>query len=300
MSRRPSLPAMPPPFPPAFESLLHTLLGRSRDVASARDDQRRARRAVLSQSGTFVGHRPYVRGDDPRRIDWAACARTGGFFVKQLEQEERRSTALLLDLSPSLGCGETPRRVWQLRVAAVLGGLALLHLDGVSVLAPGAGDAEVRAFAGARALPALLRHLQSLPFVVVEPSHAIARAMQEHLPARVHWLSDFADPAAVARPLQALRRGGIAVTGWLPEVPADRDPAVAGYVRVVDPCSGNELAVPIDAALRTELRAQLATLATRQDRLFLQAGAPLVRWLVPAVDDTSVGPWAPLVARGSA
>ena len=87
MKRRLPWPVVPPPFPAPFVQRLHALLGQPVSFAGAPDHLQRARRAVLSQSGTFVGHRPYVRGDDLRRIDWAAYARTGALYCKQLEPE---------------------------------------------------------------------------------------------------------------------------------------------------------------------------------------------------------------------
>ncbi len=285
MSRRRALPTLPPPFPAPFLTTLHSLLAQPVLVGGTSDQRLRARRAVLSQSGTFVGHRPYVRGDDLRRIDWAAYARTGEMFVKQLEQEERRTAALLLDLSPSLLAGAPPRRLAMLRAAAILGGLALTHLDGLTVLAPGAGDLAVRPFVGVHALAALLTHLEALPVVEVASSDAIALVLKRSVPGRVHWLSDFAVPKDIERPLQALRRRGVLVHGWLPELASDHHVAANGYVRVADPETGEELVVPMDDRFRAELERQLAMLATQQNRLFAQAGAPLVRWPVPAVDD---------------
>jgi uncharacterized protein (DUF58 family) len=297
VSARGALPEVPPPFPPAFTALLHSLLARPASIEGAVEQRQRARRAVLRQSGTFVGHRPYVRGDDLRRIDWAAYARTGGMFVKQLEEEERRTAALLLDLSPSLLVGEGTRRLAMLRAAAVLGGLALLHLDGLTVLAPGAGAAAVQPFVGVQALPALLAHLEALPVAAAGPGDALALLLARSVPGRVHWLSDFAVPRDVERPLHALRRRGASVVGWLPELPGDRDVPERGLVRVVDPETGEELVVPVDAAFAAELRRQLSALATQQDRMFAHAGAPLVRWRAPRPAQLEPAAWTPLVAR---
>lgn len=296
MKRTPTLPPVPPPFPEPFVQLLHRLLAQRVDVASAPEQQARARRALLSQSGTFVGHRPYVRGDDLRRLDWAAYARTGELFVKQLEQEERRTAALLLDLSASLLAGDGPRRLHLLRLAAILGGLSLLQLDGLTVLAPGAGAQAVRTFAGAGMLPALLAHLEALPVVSADPAAALETALRTSLPGRVHWLSDFAVPRIVERPLLALRRRGIAVRGWLPELPSDREVPTNGFLRVADPETGDEVVVPIDAAFAAELRRQLATLATHQDRMFTQAGAALVRWRPGKANEFVLADFLPIVA----
>lgn len=273
------------------------MLAQPTTIAAARDDRQRARRAVLSQSGTFVGHRPYVRGDDLRRIDWAAYARTGALFTKQLEEEERRAATLLLDLSPSLLAGEPPRRLWALRIAAIVGGLSLVHLDALTVIAPGAGAAAVATFAGVGMLDALLLHLDSLPVATVGADEAVALALQRGAPGRVHWIADFAVPKDIELPLLAMRRRGVRVTGWLPELATDREPPAGGYVRVADPETGAELAVPIDGAFAQELRRQLVALARQQDGLFAHAGAPLVRWSAPAPDDVSVAAYQAIVAR---
>lgn len=297
--RAPTLPSLPPPFPPAFQQLLARLLAQPVALGSTRDDRHRAKRAVLSQSGTFVGHRPYAHGDDLRRLDWAAYARTGQLFTKQLEEEERRTATLLLDLSPSLLVGDAPRRLAVWRAAAVLGGLALARLDGLTVVAPGAGDASVRQFAGVMSLSLLLAHLEALPVTRATSGDAIELVLRQQVPGHVHWLSDFAVPADVERPLLALRRRGARVTGWLPELPADREVGTRGYLRVVDPESSEELVVPVDDALAGELRRQLAALAVAQDHLFAQAGARLVRWPAAACAEAEFAAWMPFLARCS-
>jgi uncharacterized protein (DUF58 family) len=296
VSRRlPPLPVVPERFPPAFRSLLAALLARGPRLRSARSDAQRARRRALSQSGTFVGHRPYERGDDLRRIDWAAFARSGELFVKQLEEEERRTATLVCDLSASLLAGSPPRRLAALRVAAVIGGLSLRHLDGVTVIAPGAAAAAVATFAGAGDLDALLAHLDALPIVDAAPDAAIALLLQRGVPGRVHWVSDFAVPALFERPLAALRRRGAAVTGWLPSMPEDTQVPASGYVELRDPETGEVMALPIDTALAAAMRQQLELLARRQDRLFAQFGCPLVRWHVPVADAFRLGAWQELV-----
>jgi uncharacterized protein (DUF58 family) len=293
--RGPRWPELPERFPAGFQALLHTLLAQPSPIAGARDERQRARRALLSQSGTFTGHRPYVRGDDLRRLDWAAYARSGELHVKQLEEEDRRSALVLLDLSPRLLAGEPPRRLAALRLAAILGALSLQQLDGLCIAAPGAGALSLATFTGPSALPSLLRHLDGLPVVEAAPEQVIDLVLQRGVPGRVHWLSDFARPKAAERPLLALRRRGAKVTGWLPALAADRQPPASGYLRLADPATGEELVVPIDAAFAQELGRQLALLARQQELLFAAAGAPLVRWPAPAAADFSLAAWQPIV-----
>ncbi len=281
----PGLPNVPPRFPAPFRAVLHAVLARGPQLLGGRVEPVRARRAALSQSGTFVGHRPYAPGDDLRRIDWSAYARSGELFVKQLEEEERRTATLLLDLSPSLLVGAPPRRLAALRLAAVIGGLALRHLDGLTVVAPGASLHAIAVFEGARDLDRLLQHLDELPVVAGNPRDAMGLLLQRGTGGRVHWISDFADPTGSELLLAAVRRCGGRVTGWLPELAEDRAAPKSGYVRLADPETGESFAIAIDPPLAAELQRQLEALRRRQDRLFAQCGCPLLRWPAPADGD---------------
>ncbi len=60
----------------------------------------------LSQE--FAEHRPYMAGDELRRIDWRLYARTDRLYVKEFEEETNAPVRLLLDTSGSLNYA--PRR----------------------------------------------------------------------------------------------------------------------------------------------------------------------------------------------
>lgn len=295
MARSVTLPTIPEPFPADFRSLLPALLATRGNIDAGRIERLRARRSVLSQSGTFVGHRRYERGDDLRHLDWSAYARTGELFTKQLQEDDRRAVTVVLDLSPSMFAGSPPRRLAALRLAAVLAGLALARVDGVSVVAPGAANATAR-FTGTAQLPQLLDHLQQLPVVDAAPSSAVALALQAESVGRVHWISDFAPTQEFSRPLLSLRRRGARVAGWIPTVPEDEAVPVGGYLRVVDPESARELSVPVDRALHDELRRQLALLDRQQRRMFAEAGSPLWRWDQGDFEHPRLADYLPIVA----
>ncbi len=61
----------------------------------------------LSQE--FAEHRPYIAGDEVRRIDWRVYARTDRLYVKEFEEETNAPIRLLLDVSGSLRF--TPHKV---------------------------------------------------------------------------------------------------------------------------------------------------------------------------------------------
>ncbi len=63
------------------------------------------RSPYLGVSMDFAEHRPYMPGDDIRRIDWRLFARTDRFYIKQFEAETNADVAFLLDVSASMGYG---------------------------------------------------------------------------------------------------------------------------------------------------------------------------------------------------
>ncbi len=54
----------------------------------------------------FAGHREYVRGDDPKHIDWRLYFTRDKYFIKQYEMETNFVCHLLLDVSASMRYGE--------------------------------------------------------------------------------------------------------------------------------------------------------------------------------------------------
>src|ERR1700675_394857 len=76
-------------------------------------------------SSELQEHRPYAPGDDLRRIDWAAYARTGEPVLKVFRAEEDVVARILCDASASLGCGEPPKLHTARRLAAAIGYMTL-------------------------------------------------------------------------------------------------------------------------------------------------------------------------------
>ena len=53
----------------------------------------------------FAGHRPYLPGDDLRRLDWQVWARTDRLEIRQYEEETRLRATIVVDASGSLAYG---------------------------------------------------------------------------------------------------------------------------------------------------------------------------------------------------
>lgn len=126
-------------FTEPFLRRLERLALIARHAASGQTQGER-RSPKRGQSVEFSDFRPYVMGDDFRRIDWNAYARLERFFIKLFVEEEDLAVHFLVDTSRSMDWG-TPNKLWYAtRIAGALGYIALAGLDRVTVSGIGAGQ----------------------------------------------------------------------------------------------------------------------------------------------------------------
>ena len=85
----------------------------------------------------FRQHRIYVKGDEPRRIDWRVLARSNRFFVKEYDEETNLRCLLMLDASGSMGYGASRNSKSKFdlasRIAASLAYLLLANGESVGL-----------------------------------------------------------------------------------------------------------------------------------------------------------------------
>src|SRR3954466_157871 len=118
---------------PAFVRELEALRRRlTVTVQSGASGERASRRR--GGSAEFQEHRPYAPGDDLRRVDWSAFARTGEPVLKLFRAEEASFLRRLVDASASLAFGEPQKLEVARRVAAAIGYLGLANGQRVQVL----------------------------------------------------------------------------------------------------------------------------------------------------------------------
>jgi uncharacterized protein (DUF58 family) len=148
----------------------------------------------------FLEHRPYSPGDDLRRIDWPAFARTGEPVFKLFRTEEDVVVRLLIDASASLDAGEPPKLLVAKKLAAGIGYMTIAGSERAQVLTAGEGLARTYPpTRGRSSLPTLLRELDTIA------SHGgtnLARALdavveRSERPGMLVVLSDFLDPGPV-------------------------------------------------------------------------------------------------------
>jgi uncharacterized protein (DUF58 family) len=249
-------------------------------------------RAPGAGAGTELAQlRPYESGDDARRFDAAASARTGVLHVREHVPERALTTWLVCDVSASMGFGTALRLksdvgegvgdVVSLLAVRRGGRIGLVRCGGsrLLVLAPRGGrgaHARVRAAlregvapdaAGDRASVArrvaenvnlrdVFRHTPAAPARSASLADALERVKRlATQPGLVVIVSDFRDAAGWQRPLRALgaRHELVAV-----EVGDPREGALpdAGELVVVDPESGELVEVHTsDPGLRAAFEA---------------------------------------------
>lgn len=94
----------------------------------------------LGASTDFAEHRPYMPGDDVRRMDWRLYARTDRYYVKEFEADTNTNLLVVLDVSKSMRFGDKMR--YASTLAACLAYFSSLQRDrvGLATFADGIVD----------------------------------------------------------------------------------------------------------------------------------------------------------------
>ncbi len=178
-------------FARELEALRRRLRVRARSGAGG--DHTAKRRG---SSAEFLEHRPYAPGDDLRRIDWLAFARTGEPVFKLFRAEEDVVVRLVVDASASLDSGEPTKLDVAKRVAAAIGYMALAGSERAQVMGASEGLSFVsEPSRGRNGLPKLLRDLDR---VEVKSGTDLSRAIEQvtvrsSRPGMLVVVSDFMD-----------------------------------------------------------------------------------------------------------
>ncbi len=253
------------------------------------------RRAAGRGAGTELAQiRPYQFGDDVRRIDAAATARTGLPHVRDHVPERTLTTWLVVDTSASMAFGTADRLKSDIAegVALVIGRLAVRRAGRVGLLTCGAPEVKQLPPRGGR--PALVALRKALGGVAPDghaPDDALAAALRRvNRIARGHSLvvaiSDFREgqaPIATAGGSAngAAGAGGVGRPGWVRalgalaqrhevlavEVVDPRETTLpdAGHLTLVDPETGRRFEADTSSA---ELRRRFASAElVRRDEL---------------------------------
>jgi uncharacterized protein (DUF58 family) len=270
----------PGPLPDALLRALEVSIGRRMGGLLAGD----YRSAVLGEGTELAQVRPYVPGDDVRRIDWNVTARTGETHVRVQLAERVLVTWLVLDTSPSMQFGTADRRKADVAegVAIAIGHVATRRGNRLGLVT--FGDRGPRSLPPRQGRLGLIGLLDALREERVDGEERVgATSLGEALRrtgsmarqrAVVVVVSDFRGPVDWRRPLLELA-GRHEVVAIEIRDPREQELPNAGVLWLVDPETGRQVRADTRnerlrarfAAAAAEERAQLArTLASAGSR----------------------------------
>lgn len=172
----------------------------------------------------FRQHRPYVQGDDIRRLDWKIFARADRFYIREYDEETNLRATLVLDASGSMGYrgrGGVLKFDYARKLAASMAWLLMSQQDAVGLIT---FDTKIREFIPNRTRVTHLHHLLETMIQTQPGAETSLAPVLESLAQRlkrrglVILISDFFDdPAAILKAIGVLRRQGheiIAMQLW--------------------------------------------------------------------------------------
>jgi len=241
------------------------LVARRAMAGQTQGERRSPRRG---QSVEFADFRPYVAGDDFRRIDWNAYARLERFFIKLFVEEEDLTVHFLVDCSRSMQWGDDSKLAYATRAAGALGYIALAGLDRVTVTGVltgaknGAYFPPHRGKQQAMKLFAFLLGLQKPAESNGDAPPNVTRALQNYAatapaPGPLVIFSDLMDDGWKDG-LRALAGRGFEVTVVHLLAPEEAQPTLEGDFKLLDAETGAGVEITSDYELLARYRAELA------------------------------------------
>lgn len=172
----------------------------------------------------FRQHRPYVQGDEIRRLDWKIFGRSDRFYIREFDEETNLRATIVLDASGSMGYRGQKGVLkfdYARKLAASLAYLLMSQQDAVGLIT---FDTKVRNIIPCRTKITHL-HLLLETMVKTEPGSdtslaPVIESLAQRLKRRglVILISDFFDdPAALLQSIGILRKKGhevIAIQLW--------------------------------------------------------------------------------------
>ncbi len=288
----------PGPLPEAFLRAVDLQIGRRLDGLLTGEH----RTAALGMGTELAMLREWAPGDDVRRIDWNATARSNEVQVRVDVAERALTSWVLLDVSPSMRFGTADRRKWDVAegVAVATGHLASRRGNRIGVATFGGAESLVLPPRQGRVgLLAVLQAVRREPETERVGATSIGSALKQiakiaRQRSLVVVVSDFRGPPDWRSSLLevASRHAVVAV-----EIRDPREQALPniGHVWLVDPETGRKLHVDTS---RRRLRERFAEAAETERAALARALASLgVPHLTLSTEGDWLRPFATFVER---
>ncbi len=202
-------------------------------------------------SAEFHEHRAYEPGDDMRRIDWAAYARSGEPVIKVFRAEEDIVARLLCDASASLQFGDPPKIDVVRKLAAAIGYMTLAGAERAQLIVTAGGATKDHLPSRGRGgLATLLRQLDSIETRgTTDMTRAIEAVIRRSRRAGLLVvLSDFFDRGPLLSALSRAAARGHDVVLVQVVAPEEEDPNYEGDWLLEDAETGETLELTMDPA----------------------------------------------------
>jgi uncharacterized protein (DUF58 family) len=205
----------------------------------------------------FADYRPYLPGDDIRRIDWLLYGRSARLYTKLNRSEVDATVNFLIDGSGSLNWGE-PHKGWRaLQLTLALSYISLQSYDRVAV---GLGCKDLGAYLpplyGKGAFPRVKQFLQRQEFHAEGDLNRLLGSFQKVLKPRqmTVLLSDFLSPGGYQAGLERLLAARQELLVIQIISPDELEPGYAGPVALLDVETNRKKEVIVDPYLRQRYR----------------------------------------------
>lgn len=208
----------------------------------------------------FADFRPYLPGDDLRRLDWNAYARLGRLFMRLYHDEQNAIVHLLLDVSASMDSGGDANKLrWSKQLVGALGYVALAELDRVTVSAvAGSIIGRTQTYSGVRNT---LRLFDDLASIQTAPGPTNLDAALSSFRARpagpAILVSDLLCSGWGEAGIHALHVAGNEVAVVHVLSPEEEEPTIRGDLRLVDSETRERRDITADDVLLDRYRASL-------------------------------------------
>jgi len=230
----------------------------------------------------FSEHRRYSQGDDPKRIDWLAYAKTDRYYVKKYQAETNITGYLLMDLSESMAYTfrqDLTKFDYAISLSAALAYLMIHQQDPVGLVT---FDEKIRSSLPARSKRSQLGNILAL-LARAQPTGQtdVARSLRQFAPMIRHkslimLFSDLlADPEPIIDAIRMLRFAGHDVIIFHILDEAEVNFPFEGMYELRDPESGQLMTVDAAGVRRDYLEA-LQQLRSQYKQSCRSIGADIV------------------------
>jgi uncharacterized protein (DUF58 family) len=251
-----------------------------------RGDTRGERRSsVHGASVEFSDFRPYVQGDDFRRIDWNAYAKFESLMLRLFVEEQELSVHILLDCSGSMKFGDPDKFAYARRLAAALAYIALANTDRVTFTTLAVDDESETALSPTtspmRGKAGILRLMDMLGQLKTGGKTDLDRslgrfALRTTRAGLVILISDLLSDSGCEEGIKRLRYGKHDLVMIQTLAPQEINPELLGDVRLVDAETQHTVDVTANRQVMLAYHKRLTNFLYEMQALAHKAGASYV------------------------